>query len=185
MEQENMPAEGSADSSAIVEDTKETTYTQAEVDAMISKGISKYEATNFQKKVDMGITAGLEKAKTKTPEQVLQERLDTIEEERRVEKLEIIHQSNLSKAKDILSERNLPVELADLVATHDMEKTQAGLDNLSAILSGLVTKTKQGVVDSSNPIPPSKTANSTTGEPGADASKEAWVTWIKNNKKLV
>jgi hypothetical protein len=188
MEQEiKENVEESAESSAQAEVKK--SFTQSEVDSMISKAIEKNKATNYQRDLDEGIKKALEDREKKTPEQLKFEQLEReLEHERnlRIEKeRENLKSQNLDFAKDYLSKNNLPTELAKFIASDDAEKTQSGLESITDVLSGLVTKTKQSVMDGNQVKIPSKTKSSSSDEPSLDVSKDVWKSWLKQNTKLV
>lgn len=158
------------------EETTEKTFTQADIDSAVSKGVEAYKAGKFKTAVESEITKQMEEFKTtfleeqkqkaedakkKTPAQIEVEKIKRELESEKSLRLEReaaeLRALNLSKAKDYLSENKLPLQLADYLIGKDAESTTQNLEAAKGILDKFITEIKQGILKTNNIQVPGKT----------------------------
>jgi len=156
------------------------------VDSEISKAVNKYKETTYRKDLEKGIAQALEDREKKTPEQLQIEKLQQELESERNIRLEkeraVLKDKNMKTAMELLASKNMPVELAEFVASEDDSKTTDSLNKIISALEGVVTKTKQSMIDGNNIKVPSKSTNDADNKPGPNASKAEWKNYYQKNR---
>lgn len=124
-------------------------YQQSQFDSAVGSAVTKYDQKFMKEKFPELLKAEMEKAnnKNKTPEQIEAEK--TLEEAKQL-KAELAHEKNLNKYAKILTDKKLPVELAEFVVGADDETSDKNVE----FFNNLFGKMKEQELKYNAPKPP-------------------------------
>ena len=128
-------------------------YQQSQFDSAVGSAVTKYDQKFMKEKFPELLKAEMEKAnnKNKTPEQIEAEK--TLEEAKKL-KAELAHEKNLNKYSKILTDKKLPVELAEFVVGADDETSDKNVE----FFNNLFGKMKEQELKYNAPKPPKEDA---------------------------
>ncbi|WP_455794484.1 capsid assembly scaffolding protein Gp46 family protein [Clostridium butyricum] len=128
-------------------------YQQSQFDSAVGSAVTKYDQKFMKEKFPELLKAEMEKAnnKNKTPEQIEAEK--TLEEAKKL-KAELAHEKNLNKYSKILTDKKLPVELAEFVVGADDETSDKNVE----FFNNLFGKMKDQELKDNAPKPPAEIA---------------------------
>lgn len=128
-------------------------YQQSQFDSAVGNALTKHEQKFMKEKFPELLKAEMEKAnnKNKTPEQIEAEK--TLEEAKKL-KAELAHEKNLNKYSKILTDKKLPVELAEFVVGADDETSDKNIE----FFNNLFGKMKDQELKDNAPKPPAEIA---------------------------
>ncbi|WP_455796497.1 DUF4355 domain-containing protein [Clostridium butyricum] len=128
-------------------------YQQSQFDSAVGSAVTKYDQKFMKEKFPELLKAEMEKAnnKNKTPEQIEAEK--TLEEAKQL-KAELAHEKNLNKYAKILTDKKLPVELAEFVVGADDETSDKNVE----FFNNLFGKMKEQELKDNAPKPPAEIA---------------------------
>lgn len=128
-------------------------YQQSQFDSAVGNALTKHEQKFMKEKFPELLKAEMEKAnnKNKTPEQIEAEK--TLEEAKKL-KAELAHEKNLNKYSKILTDKKLPVELAEFVVGADDETSDKNVE----FFNNLFGKMKEQELKYNAPKPPKEDA---------------------------
>lgn len=128
-------------------------YQQSQFDSAVGSAVTKYDQKFMKEKFPELLKAEMEKAnnKNKTPEQIEAEK--TLEEAKQL-KAELAHEKNLNKYAKILTDKKLPVELAEFVVGADDETSDKNVE----FFNNLFGKMKDQELKDNAPKPPAEIA---------------------------
>ena len=128
-------------------------YQQSQFDSAVGNALTKHEQKFMKEKFPELLKAEMEKAnnKNKTPEQIEAEK--TLEEAKKL-KAELAHEKNLNKYSKILTDKKLPVELAEFVVGADDETSDKNVE----FFNNLFGKMKDQELKDNAPKPPAEIA---------------------------
>ncbi|ENZ33297.1 hypothetical protein HMPREF1084_01765 [Clostridium butyricum 60E.3] len=128
-------------------------YQQSQFDSAVGSAVTKYDQKFMKEKFPELLKAEMEKAnnKNKTPEQIEAEK--TLEEAKQL-KAELAHEKNLNKYAKILTDKKLPVELAEFVVGADDETSDKNVE----FFNNLFGKMKEQELKYNAPKPPKEDA---------------------------
>lgn len=128
-------------------------YQQSQFDSAVGSAVTKYDQKFMKEKFPELLKAEMEKAnnKNKTPEQIEAEK--TLEEAKQL-KAELAHEKNLNKYSKILTDKKLPVELAEFVVGADDETSDKNVE----FFNNLFGKMKEQELKYNAPKPPKEDA---------------------------
>ena len=128
-------------------------YQQSQFDSAVGSAVTKYDQKFMKEKFPELLNAEMEKAnnKNKTPEQIEAEK--TLEEAKKL-KAELAHEKNLNKYSKILTDKKLPVELAEFVVGADDETSDKNVE----FFNNLFGKMKDQELKDNAPKPPAEIA---------------------------
>lgn len=128
-------------------------YQQSQFDSAVGSAVTKHDEKFKKEKLPKIIEEELNKAnnKNKTPEQIEAEK--TLEEAKQL-KAELAHEKMLNKYSKILTDKKLPVELADFVVGKDEETSDKNVE----FFNGLFGKLTEQNLKSNAPKPPKEDA---------------------------
>lgn len=128
-------------------------YQQSQFDSAVGNALTKHEQKFMKEKFPELLKAEMEKAnnKNKTPEQIEAEK--TLEEAKKL-KAELTHEKNLNKYSKILTDKKLPVELAEFVVGADDETSDKNVE----FFNNLFGKMKEQELKYNAPKPPKEDA---------------------------
>jgi len=124
-------------------------YQQSQFNSAVGSAVTKYDQKFMKEKFPELLKAEMEKAnnKNKTPEQIEAEK--TLEEAKQL-KAELAHEKNLNKYAKILTDKKLPVELAEFVVGADDETSDKNVE----FFNNLFGKMKEQELKYNAPKPP-------------------------------
>lgn len=128
-------------------------YQQSQFDSAVGSAVTKYDQKFMKEKFPELLKAEMEKAnnKNKTPEQIEAEK--TLEEAKQL-KAELAHEKDLNKYAKILTDKKLPVELAEFVVGADDETSDKNVE----FFNNLFGKMKDQELKDNAPKPPAEIA---------------------------
>lgn len=128
-------------------------YQQSQFNSAVGSAVTKYDQKFMKEKFPELLKAEMEKAnnKNKTPEQIEAEK--TLEEAKQL-KAELAHEKNLNKYAKILTDKKLPVELAEFVVGADDETSDKNVE----FFNNLFGKMKDQELKDNAPKPPAEIA---------------------------
>ena len=128
-------------------------YYQSSFDSAVGSAVTKHDEKFKKEKLPKIIEEELNKAnnKNKTPEQIEAEK--TLEEAKQL-KAELAHEKMLNKYSKILTDKKLPVELAEFVVGADEETSDKNVE----FFNGLFGKLKEQDLKDNAPKPPAENA---------------------------
>ena len=128
-------------------------YQQSQFDSAVGSAVTKHDQKFMKEKFPELLKAEMEKAnnKNKTPEQIEAEK--TLEEAKQL-KAELAHEKMLNKYSKILTDKKLPVELAEFVVGADEETSDKNVEFFNGLFGKL---TEQHLKDNA-PKPPKENA---------------------------
>ena len=128
-------------------------YQQSQFDSAVGSAVTKHDQKFMKEKFPELLKAEMEKAnnKNKTPEQIEAEK--TLEEAKQL-KAELAHEKMLNKYSKILTDKKLPVELAEFVVGADEETSDKNVEFFNELFGKL---TEQDLKDNA-PKPPKEDA---------------------------
>ena len=128
-------------------------YQQSQFDSAVGSAVTKHDQKFMKEKFPELLKAEMEKAnnKNKTPEQIEAEK--TLEEAKQL-KAELAHEKMLNKYSKILTDKKLPVELAEFVVGADEETSDKNVEFFNELFGKL---TEQNLKDNA-PKPPKEDA---------------------------
>lgn len=140
-------------------------YQQSQFDSAVGSAVTKHDQKFMKEKFPELLKAEMEKAnnKNKTPEQIEAEK--TLEEAKQL-KAELAREKSLNKYTKILTEKKLPVELAEFVVGADDETSDKNVE----FFNNLFGKMKEQDLKDNAPKPPKEDAGK------VDADTQALMT---------
>lgn len=131
-------------------------YLQSYGDKRVTEGINTWKEKNLQTIINDEVLKAT--GKKKTPEQI---KIEELEKQFKEQKAKADRAENIAKYKDVLSEKNIPMEMIDYFLTDNDETTNKRIDNFTTYVNSMVDDIVKEKLADATYVPPGENG---TGE---------------------